>query len=65
MSMCRGWWRRWLAGKKVVGAAAGVGHTVAWTKEGELFTFGWGSHGQLGHGGNQKELVPRPAGALD
>jgi len=48
-----------LAGKKVVGAAAGGQHTAAWTKAGELFTFGDGDYGKLGHGGTQNELVPR------
>ena len=45
--------------KKVVGAAAGGSHTVVWTDEGELFTFGVGAHGKLGHGGKQDELVPK------
>jgi RCC1 and BTB domain-containing protein len=53
-----------LAGKKVIGAAAGEFHTAAWTDEGELFTFGYGVHGQLGHGGEQTELVPRLVEAL-
>ena len=48
-----------LVGKKVVGASAGENHTAAWTDEGELFTFGYGSRGQLGHGGTQNESVPR------
>jgi len=53
-----------LAGKKVVGAAAGVLYTVVWTEAGELFTFGDGGHGSLGHGGQQNELVPRLVEAL-
>ena len=48
-----------LAGKKVVGATSGECHTAAWTDEGELFTFGDGRHGKLGHGGTQNEPVPR------
>ncbi|MCL2609443.1 MAG: hypothetical protein FWD94_06035 [Treponema sp.] len=28
----------------------GIDHTVAITWQGELFTWGWGTHGQLGHG---------------
>jgi len=40
-----------LVGKKVVGAAGGSQHTAAWTDAGELFTFGLGQCGQLGHGG--------------
>jgi len=54
-----------LAGKKVVGAAAshdlsGFCQTVVWTETGELFTFGCGSSGVLGHGGDQTERVRIP-----
>jgi len=50
--------------KKVVGATAGASHTAAWTEEGELFTFGYGGGGRLGHGGDEDELVPRLVEAL-
>jgi len=54
-----------LVGKKAIGASTGYAqHTAAWTEEGELFTFGKGEHGQLGHGGTQNELVPRLVQAL-
>ena len=53
-----------LTGKKVVGTSAGGNHTAAWTEEGELFTFGYGYLGMLGHGGDQDELVPRLVQAL-
>jgi len=36
--------------KKIVRAAAGVGHSVLLTSEGEIFSFGNGTVGQLGHG---------------
>ena len=39
-----------LAGKKVIGATAGYDHTVVWTEEGELFTFGHGGRGQATEG---------------
>jgi len=48
-----------LAGKTVVGAVAGHEHTSVWTDAGALFTFGYGVSGQLGHGGQGDELVPR------
>jgi len=48
-----------LVGKKVIGAAASNSHTVVWTDEGELFTFGAGCNWQLGHGLTQIESVPR------
>jgi len=38
-----------LAGKKVIGAVAGVRNIAVWTKAGELFTFGSGQSGRLGH----------------
>ena len=53
-----------LVGKKVIGAAAGEEHTAVWTEAGELFTFGNGYYGRLGHGGTQDELVPRLVEAL-
>jgi hypothetical protein len=39
--------------------AAGEGHTVICTAEGRVLTFGYGRNGQLGHGGNADEMVPR------
>jgi len=54
-----------LAGKKVIGASVCYSHTAVWTEAGELFTFGDGSLGQLGHGevlGNER--VPRLVAAL-
>jgi regulator of chromosome condensation len=53
-----------LAGKRVVGAAAGGRHAVVWTEGGEVYTFGHGYSGQLGHGGTERELVPRVVEAL-
>ena len=53
-----------LEGKKVASAATGVYHTVVCTDAGELFTFGGGQHGELGHGGNPREPVPRLVEAL-
>ena len=53
-----------LAGKKVVSASLHGNHTAVWTDEGEIFTFGNGGYGQLGHGGTQDEYVPRLVEAL-
>jgi len=38
--------------------------TAVWTEAGELFTFGQGFRGQLGHGGVESERVPRLVEAL-
>jgi RCC1 and BTB domain-containing protein len=48
----------------VVGASAGVYHTAVWTETGEVYTFGGGAFGLLGHGGEEGELVPRMVAAL-
>ena len=48
-----------LKGVKVVGWASGSEHTLACTDQGQLYTFGWGGVGQLGHGVQKDELLPR------
>ena len=48
-----------LLGKRVVGVSAGTRHTVVWTDEGGVYSFGEGYHGQLGHGGTGHEFAPR------
>ena len=40
-------------------AAGADGHSVICSSEGRLLTFGNGHAGQLGHGGNATEMVPR------
>ena len=54
-----------LAGLNVIGASAGVTHTVVWTEEEDVFTFGSGKHGKLGHGGEEGALVPKLVDAPD
>ena len=39
--------------------SAGVNHTVVCTAEGQVLTFGDGQYGQLGHGDDGYESVPR------
>ena len=39
-----------LAGKHVVQIACGSTHSAAVTSEGELYTWGRGNYGRLGHG---------------
>jgi len=49
----------------VVQVAACDYHTAVVTSDGEVFTFGQGKFGQLGHGNTNKVLVPRRVGALE
>jgi alpha-tubulin suppressor-like RCC1 family protein len=43
----------------VVQVAAGEEHTMALTATGQLYAWGQGDHGQLGHGGKENLAVPR------
>ncbi|KAG8012939.1 E3 ISG15--protein ligase HERC5 [Nibea albiflora] len=45
--------------KKSVHIACGEKHTAVLTKDGAVFTFGSGQHGQLGHNSFRDELRPR------
>ena len=49
-------------GEKVVFVAAGGRHTVAVTAGGSVYTWGWGTSGQLGHGDNNNRNVPTLVG---
>jgi alpha-tubulin suppressor-like RCC1 family protein len=44
---------------RVVKIACGSEHSMAVTSGGDLFTWGWGEHGNLGHGVNSNERTPR------
>ncbi|XP_047451530.1 probable E3 ubiquitin-protein ligase HERC3 [Mugil cephalus] len=50
--------------KKTVHISCGKDHTAALTKDGGVFTFGYGQHGQLGHNSLQNELRPRVVAEL-
>ncbi|XP_076290430.1 RCC1 and BTB domain containing protein claret [Lasioglossum baleicum] len=47
-----------LAQEIIVDAVAGQYHSVALTSDGRVFTWGWGVHGQLGHGTTDEKLTP-------
>jgi len=49
----------WLASVRVTGVACASWHTVAISNMGEIFTWGDGSNGKLGHGDENEELVPK------
>jgi alpha-tubulin suppressor-like RCC1 family protein len=53
-----------LAGRVVVDVAAGWRHTAVVTDEGELWTFGRGWQGRLGHGDIENRLVPTRVAAF-
>lgn len=48
-----------LAGVKVTQVAAGVSHGAALDETGQVYTWGTGGFGRLGHGSPKEELVPR------
>ncbi len=48
-----------LPGVRLVAIATGYGHSMVLTDEGEVFSFGEGGCGQLGHGDDEDELVPQ------
>uniref|UniRef100_K3WAD0 BTB domain-containing protein n=1 Tax=Globisporangium ultimum (strain ATCC 200006 / CBS 805.95 / DAOM BR144) TaxID=431595 RepID=K3WAD0_GLOUD len=45
--------------RRIVQIACGSGHTVVLTEEGEVYTWGRGDDGRLGHGDNGWKFVPR------
>ncbi|XP_061924351.1 probable E3 ubiquitin-protein ligase HERC4 [Entelurus aequoreus] len=45
--------------------ACGENHSVVLTKEGEVYTFGEGAHGQLGHGSFADEVMPKLVVGMD
>ena len=49
----------------VVQVAAGFGHTMALTATGELYAWGKGDSGQLGHGGKENLAVPRVVDGIE
>nr|XP_015840194.1 PREDICTED: uncharacterized protein LOC103312885 [Tribolium castaneum] len=48
-----------LAFKKMVQVSAGQYHTIALSSSGEVYTWGWGIHGQLGHGDCDNIYYPK------
>ncbi|CAL8350706.1 unnamed protein product [Lota lota] len=50
---------------EVAAASCGAEHSVVLTKDGKVFTFGDGSHGQLGHCSTAGELIPREVQGID
>ncbi|KAK0092550.1 hypothetical protein PV326_001178 [Microctonus aethiopoides] len=53
-----------LAQEIVVDVAAGQYHSVILTMDGRVFSWGWGVHGQLGHGDTHQKNVPTIVSSL-
>ena len=47
---------RWIAGSKIIGIAAGAEHSMAVSADGQLFSWGSGSNGRLGHAQRSSRL---------
>lgn len=48
-----------LSGVEIVDIVAGQYHSVALTSTGRVYTWGWGIHGQLGHGNYDNQYYPK------
>ncbi|XP_057334647.1 uncharacterized protein LOC130673595 [Microplitis mediator] len=53
-----------LAEEIIVDAVTGQYHSVALTMDGRVFTWGWGVHGQLGHGNTLQKNIPTVVSSL-
>ena len=49
---------------QVTRLACGARHTIALTSTSDVFTWGSGCMGQLGHGSRHDEMLPRPVAAF-
>ncbi|GMH91853.1 hypothetical protein TL16_g12174 [Triparma laevis f. inornata] len=56
---------RSLMGENVEVVSAGVAYSCAVTREGKVYTWGYGGHGQLGHGSTKNYDKPKKVEALD
>ena len=53
-----------LQGKRVVQISAGNGLSLVLMEDGEVFSFGFGCGGLLGHGDDEGQLLPKVVAAL-
>ncbi|KAM9476980.1 E3 ubiquitin-protein ligase HERC2-like [Clarias gariepinus] len=50
---------------RVSSISCGEAHTAVLNKAGDVYTFGDGAHGQLGHGSTNNELLPKKVEGID
>ena len=53
-----------MAGRDIIGVSCGGAHSAAITGSGELYTWGKGRYGRLGHGDSEDQLKPKLVEAL-
>ena len=53
-----------MAGRRVIAVSAGSGHSIAITADGAVWSWGWGGGGRLGHGDEQRQLLPKKVEAF-
>ena len=53
-----------LTGRRVVAVSAGFEHSLALTTDGAVWSWGFGGYGQLGHGDEQYQLLPKQVEAF-
>ena len=52
------------AGRRVAAVSAGMYHSLALTADGSVWSWGYGGHGKLGHGDQQRQSLPKKIDAL-
>ena len=52
------------AGQRVVAVSAGLNHSLAITADGAVWSWGYGAYGKLGHGDEQRQLLPKKVETL-
>jgi len=53
------------AGQRVASVSAGHSHSLALSADGAVWSWGYGLYGQLGHGDEQEQLLPKKIEALE
>ena len=53
-----------LAGQRIIAVSAGYSHSLAITADGAVWSWGGAGWGKLGHGDEQRQLLPKKVEAL-